>query len=288
MSNLSDLDHYSTSYRVFLKNCSNIDQSTSSSLEKNIPKILAKLGKVATSVETPLCILGVGSGKGAYDLVILQSIIDFYYPIKPCISETVVEPSESFIAEFRRSVAIQEFPDVCFSFQCKTFQEFAHDSRHSDDKFAIIHFIRSIYYVDLKPDLAFCYKNIQIRGSIVCVLHSRDCATYLIFKKLASLQGKVFTFLCGDDVINNAKEQDWEYEKFTFTYDLDATDVFKEESAEGNLLLDFLTHVDDFRKNEPSEVVHKMVDYIREFCDVQEDGKHIIKIENELIAIYKR
>ena len=54
----------------------------------------------------------------------------------------------------------------------------------------------------------------------------------------------------------------------------DITDCFQEESEDGNLLLDFFTHVSDFRNKAPNSLVQDYLQYLKNpECSLMNDDK---------------
>ncbi|EDO38881.1 predicted protein [Nematostella vectensis] len=283
MSVLPILDHYNHSYFVFWK-CSNIDQSTAACLKEVIPNILSKK-ELVISVENPIRILSVGSGRGELDMVILRSILAGYKAGRALIHQTVVEPSNSSLVDFKKAAASDDIPEVVFSFHPTTFQEFSNGNQR-ERKYFMIHFLHSIYYMDIKTALAWSYDNLQNGGIIVCLVRTAQQPIYQTLKMLASLKGKAFCHICSEDVTDVIKENGWEFEKHAVKFYLDLKDILDAESTEGNLLLDFLTLTPYFRKTEPIEIAQQIEELIKELSYIQ-DGKMVAKFDSELIVIHK-
>ena len=66
----------------------------------------------------------------------------------------------------------------------------------------------------------------------------------------------------------------------------DVTDVFDEQSTEGNLLLDFLTQTVNFREMADKQLVDETLALIKELTTVK-DRKRLGDKKESLIIIYK-
>ncbi|XP_077997298.1 histamine N-methyltransferase-like [Glandiceps talaboti] len=68
---------------------------------------------------------------------------------------------------------------------------------------------------------------------------------------------------------------------------LKANEMFKEESKDGNELLDFLTHIRNFRKCLPVAIQNEIFTFVREKCCFEQDGDVFYKADEEDIIIMK-
>ena len=85
-----------------------------------------------------------------------------------------------------------------------------------------------------------------------------------------------------------ADKHGWKHEIHTkeYTNGIDVTEVFDEKSAEGNLLLDFLTHTVNFRETADKQLVEETLALIKELSTMR-DGKRIGEKRESIILIYK-
>ena len=91
-----------------------------------------------------------------------------------------------------------------------------------------------------------------------------------------------------NNVVDVARKKGWKY--FLCSGDfkrLDITSIFNSSSLEGNSLLDFLTYRKDFRQNENSETVEKMLKFWEEQSSINEQGKRVVELGDNAVIIVK-
>ena len=76
-------------------------------------------------------------------------------------------------------------------------------------------------------------------------------------------------------------------EVYNQEYSFDMTDVFYEESGDGKLLLDSLTHSTNFRDTEDQQFVKETLVLIKDLSTIKKDGSRFGKNKDSLIVIYK-
>ena len=89
---------------------------------------------------------------------------------------------------------------------------------------------------------------------------------------------KIFKIIVG--------EAGWRYDVHNLEYEIDVTDVFDTESTEGNLLLDVLTHIKNFRDTADEQVVEEKLALIKDLSTVK-DERHFGNKTESFFIIYK-
>ena len=157
-------------------------------------------------------------------------------------------------------------------------------------KFDMVHFIHSIYHVDIKEALMHCFeKELSEQGVLVCLITDQDLIYCTLRQNGQWHDGREKDsekYETAEEIINIAKSNGWEYEIYSQEYSIDVTDVFEEKSIEGNLLLDFLTHTVNFRETADKQLVEETLALIKEVITVK-DGKRFGDEKESLIIIYK-
>ncbi|XP_070555966.1 histamine N-methyltransferase-like isoform X2 [Ptychodera flava] len=74
-----------------------------------------------------------------------------------------------------------------------------------------------------------------------------------------------------------------QYRKISFKFD----EGFKENSEDGNMMLDFVLQVLDFRKTAPPEIVGDFMKFFKELC-YEENGELYFPADDEIITVIKQ
>ena len=138
-----------------------------------------------------LNILSVGSGTGKRDVDTLKSIkvelqtSDQGRYMK--IFNRAIEPNEYSCSLYK--AAIENLPSPLnddlaeFEIFQQTFQEYIERQQRQEvsAKFDVVHFIRSIYYVDIEQALIHCFeKELSEKGVFVCIVEELDFTTMIM------------------------------------------------------------------------------------------------------------
>ena len=240
-----------------------------------------------------LKVLSVGSAEGKIDRMILKIIkeelgkSDHGRHMK--IFNRAIEPNEHSCALYKAAIENLDDQHTDFEICQKTFQEYQ-ESKKVPMSFDIVHFIHSIYYVDIAETLFRCFeKEVSSNGYFVCVVNtSRDLPNLVMSKQKKRCNGKKATksFETAEKLIQIANNNGWKHEVYTIEYPIDVTEVFDPQSTEGNLLLDFLTHTVNFRKTADKLLVEETLALI-ESVSVVKNGKSIGEGMEALLVIQK-
>lgn len=244
---------------------------------------------------TSFNILSVGSGTGDMDLEILK------------IVKEELQRSQGFhqMKIFNRAIEINKYPcdlykaaiknlndqqTADFDLRHQSFEEYAEEFTLEQPKFDVIHFIHSIYYVDIEAVLKHCIENeLQDNGRLVFIVERPD----FIFSVLGLLEKQRFpveknpeSFETAEKMFEIAEKYGWKQEVYTYEYPMDVTEVLDPSSTEGNLLLDFITHTANFRGTADKKLLQETLARIEDYSTL-EDGKRLGERKESLIFIYK-
>ena len=216
-------------------------------------------------------ILSVGSGEGDVDMAILNIIKEELqksdHGRQMNMFNRAVEPNEYMcglykgaIEKFSRSLSDDRKTE--FEIRQQTFQEYQESQRHPI-KFDIVHFIHSIYYVDIEQTLRHCLdKELNDKGHFVSISMAHDLMYQVFMKQRKDFHDKE----SADDspeisekITEVAKKNGWKFQVYTMEYSIDVTEVFDPNSSGGNLLLDFLTLTANFRETADKQQVEETV-----------------------------
>ncbi|XP_072022616.1 histamine N-methyltransferase A-like [Amphiura filiformis] len=248
--------------------------------------------------DKPLRVLGVGSGRGELELVFLKKLLLKFPQIHTC----VVEPCVNLITQYQhdQSKIKEHASDITYDWQNRTFEDFVKLQPENNHKYHFISACNSMYYVkNLNETLQSLY-DMLVPGGILLVTITADYTG----------AGKLWrTFPClgsetssQDGLPNIASPSSHHrdsahvhdalcqlqipYYTDDYTCNYKITQCFDEkESEEGNLVLDFLTHMIGFR-NAPKDLLQQVLACIKE-CSVQRSDDWFFQSEHVCFFITK-
>jgi hypothetical protein len=206
-----------------------------------------------------------------------------------------IEPNAHSISLYKDNIERSLNDDqTSFELLGKTLEEYqqersSNESRENQIKFDIVHFIHSLYYVDIEETLSYCFdEELQENGQVVCVIS--DFITRNIFSKLSDYV-KQFGKTCPDEsyaekIMDIAEKRGWKVDHYMREHSVDFTEVFDEKSSEGNLLLEFLTQTKDFRARTDTKKVEEILQVILDIS-TEKDGKRLGNKVDDLLFIYQ-
>ena len=157
-------------------------------------------------IDEPLKVLGIGSGSGEIDLLILQTmteVITAQKMKKPTIHNVIVEPSSVLLDQFKMKASslpssLESAANVSFEWHQKTFSEFSQETTIEKRSFDMIHFVHSLYYMVVKATLQTCFEKWlkAEHGVIACYVQTEDSYFAKLSKKF---KGKLS---CGSEVMS--------------------------------------------------------------------------------------
>ena len=290
--------HYYKTQSVFVKKTGQRSKSFKL-LEEHIPPLvqrsLAELGEQ----QSRLNILSVGSGSGETDVDILkivkQELQKSEHGRHMKIFNRAIEPNEYSCGLYK--AAIENLPsqldDQLTEFELcqQTFQDYKESQLPV--KFDLVHFIHSIYHVDVEETLVHCFeKELNAWGTFVCVVAGqKDLMYWVTLRQSNQWRGKGKTserdtYETADKIVKIANDHGWKHEIYTQQHTYDVTEVFDEKSTEGNLLLDFLTHTVNFRETAEKQLVEETLQLIKDMTILKE-GKRLGEKKQSLVLVYK-
>ncbi len=237
-------------------------------------------------------ILGVGSGEGDLDLLLLAEIrAEMKRKTFDCeILYTVIERNASFISRFQNRVKMHEevLGGVKFEWYHGVFEEFI--STSPPDKYDLIHFAHSLYYMDAEKALAQCMDKLLLPGGRLMSVVQTEESIYA--KNCKKFKGQVancfdnFNVICGRDLEAIAEKHGWKCRIETGSRILDLTDMLggKIESEQGSKLFDFFFHADHLLESLDGKKLKEILQHFIENCKL-ENGKYL-SVGHEAIVLF--
>ena len=269
-------------------------------LREHIPPLIQNLIVPRFQQHSRCNVLSVGAGTGEMDIEILKIIkhelqkneVDRQLKI----FNRAIEPNEYTCGLYK--AAIENLPSPLdqqteFELCQQSFQEYKESEKSKDEsvKFDLVHFIHSIDYVGIEQAVVHCLeKEIGDHGAFACIVEGEDLLTWVISKQKEwhgeDAKDNITDFEIAEGISKIAGKHGWKYEIHNKEYSIDVTEVFDEKSAEGNLLLDFLTHTVNFRKTADEQLVEETLSLIEGLSTVK-DGKRFGEKKDSLLLISK-
>ncbi|XP_076858360.1 histamine N-methyltransferase-like [Brachyhypopomus gauderio] len=282
---VDDLSKYGESFQVFLDSSSE-HQTIKSFINGPLTNILASIGEGKPTLN----VLGVGSGSGEIDLEIIRQI-QLRHP-EAKVDNEVVEPSSDMLDKYKDLVSkTSDLDQVTFTWNNMKASEFEKTwkERNPDKKMDFIHMIQALYYVeDPESAILFFQSLLQKNGKLLLILVSGEGSWAKLWKTFGTLFGKNDTSqsVTMGDIKSLLDSRGVPYQKYQLPSRMDITSCFTPGDEKGELLLDFLTEVQGFRKSAPPELTAAVLDLLRRpDCSKEEDGRVIFNNNLEALLL---
>ncbi|XP_072435811.1 histamine N-methyltransferase isoform X4 [Chiloscyllium punctatum] len=276
-----DFNQYYKSFKLFLER-STEHECMQKFIDENLPDVIASIGKKGGS---SLNVLGVGSGSGKIDLEILGKIQSKHPGF--FIHNEVVEPNPQHISKYK--ALVKEWnsgPNISFTWNQMTSGEYEmqNKKRNESKKFDFIHMIEMLYYVEsLHDTIKYFHSLLETNGKLLIVQTADDGGYHSLWRKAGSRFLSSCLFL---DVHKVLDEIRMKYHIYELSSIFDITECFIEGNENGELLLDFLTHIVDFRKTAPADLKAEVLQCLRQpQCSREENGKILFNNNLHFIVI---
>lgn len=287
--------HYIDCFNVFETKCDQF-RRVEEMLRERLPSLVSR--RLHDSQQ--LNILSVGSGNGEKDLLVLkvirESLRSHDNGTEVKIFNRGIEPNTCFCDLYNEAIENMLTPSVDqatkFEICEQSFQEYSQHTEKEPLKFDVVHFIHSIYYLDMGEALCHCFeKELGENGVFICIVSGGDLVHLILAKQPKDWHGQEDgaseNLENARQLVEIAKRKGWKHEVYIKEYSIDVTEVLDPKSTEGNLLLDFLTHTVNFRETAEKQLVEETLAIVRDHTTLK-DGKRLGKKKDSLVALYKQ
>ena len=285
--------HYVKSYNVFLAKTgqrSEVGKLLKEHLPPSIQRLTVRRNKPYFNI------LSVGSGSGETDVEILKIVKKELQKRERNrnmkILNRAIEPNKHSCDLYMATIeslpsSLHDENPVEIELCRQTFQDYKKmKCSHQQGlvKFDLVHFIHSIYHVDVEEALLHCFeKELNDTGILLFIVQGQDLMDWVKLKQNTHWAEKEKAI---EKIIKIACDNGWKHDVYTEEYSIDVTEVFDEKSTEGNLLLDFLTHTEHFREKADKKLVEETLELIKDLT-ILKDGKRLGEKKELLIIISK-
>ncbi|XP_068708413.1 histamine N-methyltransferase-like [Montipora foliosa] len=246
----------------------------------------------------PFCILSVGSGEGFNDLPFIGKLGEVYRDKaeKLHLFVRAIEPDKTKLEAFRAKGEclpenLKQMVVLEFAWFPMSFQGYVEQKKGKSVKFDVIHFLHSIYCVDVESALRHCYEcELGEKGIIFSFTQDKN-SPYVRYGKALSSEGVILSpgsYYSNKEVTDVAKRYGWNYVECPgegTNGDLSA--IFDPLSENGSLLLDFLTQRINTRRTVSKEKLQKILNFWESECTEIDNGRMMISFQTRTVMILK-
>ncbi|XP_070560327.1 histamine N-methyltransferase-like [Ptychodera flava] len=279
-----DPEHYTRSFEIFAEMSSKY-QVLSNWCDSVFPDIVCgKLELVNAKFGSTFRMLGVGSGSGETDLMMILHLLKLF----PSIHNIVVEPTADLAEKYRGLVQAKQhlIEGVETEWREQTLEGFQ-NSVGSSVFYHFISAIHSLYFTDdLRARLCYLYDLLEEGGVLLIVIIAEDTGHVRVCKKFQHLESDYLMFPDADHVRKAYDEMGVKYQCVRQRSRVLVTECLRADSEAGSLLLDFLLQVSHFRKTAPPKLQKEVLDYIESAvcCDSRDENEEML-LSNDWEAI---
>ncbi|XP_068188032.1 histamine N-methyltransferase-like [Antennarius striatus] len=280
----TDGQRYHKTYQVYLERSNKVQHMQDFS--KNLlPDIMLSTIKGKSQIN----VMGVGGGSGELDLEML-SALHLKNP-NMIVDNEVVEPVAQQITKYKELVSQTPGLDhMKWNWNIMTIQEFEKDWKEKErtKKFDFIHMFEALYYVkDREATVRFLQSLLNKNGKLLIGMMVGDSG----WAKLDKTYSHRFYQSGGsygviDEVKQYLDSKGVSYQSYLLPSEIDITECFIEGNEEGELLIDFLTEVLNFKKSASPEIKAGVLELLHHpDCSVESNGKIMFNYHSEVVVV---
>ncbi|XP_072041485.1 histamine N-methyltransferase A-like [Amphiura filiformis] len=269
---LTDMNHYHKAYAAYCSKTTKwqeLQKWTESAEFESI--VVANLSKNLSAMDQQIRVLGIGSGEGILEIYQLQKLATKF----PKISASVVEPSE-LITKYKDTVGRNPVADnITFEWHKQTFDEYL---ACNDKKYHFISVVHAVHSLG-DPDVFIkkMYMLLEPGGILLLTLVTDHTGVGSIPLHQSELKDDKTTnnYVNSSQVKATLEKLQIEYTQSIYKETTDITDFMtNDDSEEGELLLDFLTGVINFKKSAPDDVRDRVMRHFQQVSRIEktDDG----------------
>ncbi|XP_035686850.1 histamine N-methyltransferase-like [Branchiostoma floridae] len=248
----------------------------------------------STALDAILCdsgtdarVLGIGSGSGEVDSIILKKLLQRHNSVY----NRVVEPAEDLIERYKARVREDtSLQAVEFDWRQQTAEEYFLTEEPVTTTFNLVHAVHVLYHVkDLHATLRNMWEQLADGGHMVVQIKSDNGVGGRLYDKMWEHFGEgdrlksVFRMSC--DIKEWLDNMGIGYDTSEEDTNINVTECFKENSETGMRLLEFFT-LTPYIANEP-ELRSTVLEYIRNNSSVVGDQVYF-KSVSEVVVAHKK
>ena len=292
-------DHFLRSFNVFKKKA-NQHYENVKTFQRYLPAVVQKIMRTFDSEQrSQFNILSVGSGTGEVDIEIVKIVQRELHKRREwrhiSVFNRAIEPDDTSFQRYNEKIAklVLGVSSSKYEVRKQKFEEYQ-ESVKEPVSFDLIHFMHSLYYVNLQQTIQYCVENeLTENGYLVCLVGDNDSVTYKLRMNLfnqanlkATLPVPNSHVEISEELLDIAEQLGLQYDVYFPELFIDLTEAFNPQSKEGNLLLDFITNTEHFRKNADKQGVEETLALLEQLT-IKKDGKRVGKQKESIVFLHE-
>ncbi|XP_071481092.1 histamine N-methyltransferase-like [Diadema antillarum] len=279
-----DLDRYTDTFMTaFWPNSEDVEvirQWLRQDFEK---EVVAKLAAPSHGCDWRINALGVGTGDGSMDEIIIEKLRLYFGKVR----YTAVEPGK-VIEQFERRVHNSlDLKATEFSWKNMTYEDFCRSEMKHGRKFTFISLIHSAYYFDdIQESLRSLMGSLE-RGGALLIIVNRDDNDLETFLSSLSWKTKNTQSRRVEEIQAFAASENIPFTTYLLSARINVTSCFDESSEEGDKLLDFLTETAYLRRTAPTSVLRETIDVLKMVSKEDEEGLRYFCTACDAMLLFK-
>ncbi|XP_061698484.1 histamine N-methyltransferase-like [Syngnathoides biaculeatus] len=281
---VSDDNRYQKAFRLFLDRSSE-HQCMQDFIHNILPDILASIG----NGKSHLLSIGVGSGDGRIDLEMFSELRRKHPGVT--VDHEVVEPSSQQLHNYKVLLSQKSDLDyITFKWNKMTASEYEEqwELKQVTKKADFIHMIQMLYYVkDVEATVRFFRSLLDKNGKLLIILVSGESGWGKLWRTFRDqlCACEISQCVTTADVKSFLDSEGMPYKSYVLPSQMDITECFAEGDESGELLLDFLTEVDQFSRTASPQLRADVLKLLRDpACSREADGKVVFNNNLEVIV----
>ncbi|XP_038068681.1 histamine N-methyltransferase-like isoform X1 [Patiria miniata] len=280
-------DHFDKAYKVFCARsakfktyCDWVDGVFSEA-------VVGRL-QVTLDGEEELRVMGVGSGSGEMDCLMLEQLKRRF----PLINNRVVDPSQKLLVQYKAfaQTKAHQLHGVKFDFRQQTIEQYQEAGYVT--KFHFISAVHSMYFVDnFDSSVMYLYDLLIPGGALLVILRQENNGWQRFLDRFPQLYGRACCHLqvTSRDLLNLLDRRGIPYTQYHQPTSCDITKCFDEASEEGSLLVDFLTQTVHFKEAAAEDEQRSMMEYLASSdCSERKNEAILLNIPRDAVVIIKQ
>ncbi|XP_068187888.1 histamine N-methyltransferase-like isoform X3 [Antennarius striatus] len=276
----SDGDRFQKSYQLLMERCNRLQR-----MQHFFNNLLPDIMSSTINGKSQINVIGIGSGSGELDLDML-SALHLKNP-NMMVDYEVVEPVAQQIKLVSQTPG---FDYIKWNWNIMTVQEFEKDWKEKErtKKFDFIHMFDMLYHVkDRGSTVSFVQGLLNKNGKLLISLQLADNG----WAKLEKTYGDRFipaevSYVVIEVIKQYLDSKGVSYQSYLLPSEIDITECFTEGNEEGELMIDYLTQVLNFKKSAPPELKAGVLELLHHpDCGVETNGKIMLKNDYEIIVV---
>ncbi|XP_033625518.1 histamine N-methyltransferase-like [Asterias rubens] len=278
-------DRYMKSYEAFIASSNKYERQDTWSKTVLLDKIVPHLPNLDQDNE--LRVLGVGSGSGEIEYPFLTALLKKF----PIITNRVVEPAEDQINKYKALVQSKghELQGVKFDWRQQTLEQYR-DTDGIGTKFHFISAIHSLYHVgDVESSLMYMYDLLEPGGKLLVIIMSDESSWFKLWRSVPDSLKQDVRYFGLASLQSPFNQRNIPYTHSHQNCEVDITQCFDKTSEDGELLLEFILAVTQFKKKATASQYQDVIELLASSeCSKKDGSRVIINVEWDAVIVTKK